>query len=66
VPDNQRFGDRRKRRRGGDIRLVLSVEGTNLDEDRPKVGHAIALDGVFNVAKEFWPDVNHLIFHGKY
>jgi hypothetical protein len=26
----------------------------------------IALDGVFNIAKEFWPDVNHLIFHGKY
>jgi hypothetical protein len=26
----------------------------------------IALDGVFNIVKEFWPDVNHLIFHGKY
>lgn len=26
----------------------------------------IALDGVFNIAKEFWPNVNHLIFHGKY
>jgi len=26
----------------------------------------IALDGVFNIAKEFWPDVNHLIFRGKY
>ena len=26
----------------------------------------IALDGVFNIAKEFWPDVNHAIFHGKY
>lgn len=26
----------------------------------------IALDGVFNVLKEFWPDVNHFIFHGKY
>lgn len=25
----------------------------------------IALDGVFNIVKEFWPDVNHLIFHGK-
>jgi hypothetical protein len=26
----------------------------------------IALDGVFNVLKEFWPDINHFIFHGKY
>ena len=26
----------------------------------------IALDGAFNIAKEFWPDVNHAIFHGKY
>jgi hypothetical protein len=26
----------------------------------------IALDGVFNIVKEFWPDINHLIFHGKY
>lgn len=26
----------------------------------------IALDGVFNVVKEFWPDVNRFVFHGKY
>jgi hypothetical protein len=26
----------------------------------------IGLDGVFNVLKEFWPDINHAIFHGKY
>jgi hypothetical protein len=26
----------------------------------------VALDGVFNVLKEFWPDINHAIFHGKY
>lgn len=26
----------------------------------------IALDGVFNIVKEFWPDVNRLVFHGKY
>jgi hypothetical protein len=26
----------------------------------------IALDGVFNIAKEFWPNINHAIFHGKY
>ena len=26
----------------------------------------IALDGVFNIVKEFWPDINHAIFHGKY
>jgi len=26
----------------------------------------IALDGVFNIAKEFWPGINQAIFHGKY
>ena len=26
----------------------------------------IALDGAFNIVKEFWPDVNRFIFHGKY
>lgn len=26
----------------------------------------IALDGVFNIAKEFWPNINQAIFHGKY
>ena len=26
----------------------------------------IGLDGAFNIVKEFWPDVNQLIFHGKY
>jgi hypothetical protein len=26
----------------------------------------IALDGVFNIVKEFWPDINHRIFHEKY
>ena len=26
----------------------------------------IALDGAFNVLKEFWPDIDHAIFHGKY
>ena len=26
----------------------------------------IALDGFFNVVKEFWPDINQAVFHGKY
>ncbi len=26
----------------------------------------IALDGVFNVVKEFWPDIDRIVFHGKY
>lgn len=26
----------------------------------------IALDGAFNIVKEFWPDVNRFIFHGEY
>lgn len=25
-----------------------------------------ALDGFFNIIKEFWPDVNQAVFHGKY
>lgn len=29
-------------------------------------GTQVGLDGVFNVFKEFWPDVNQKIFHGKY
>jgi len=29
-------------------------------------GTQVGLDGAFNVLKEFWPDVNHAIFHGKY
>jgi hypothetical protein len=29
-------------------------------------GTEVGLDGVFNVFKEFWPDVNQAIFHGKY
>lgn len=26
----------------------------------------IGLDGAFNILKEFWPDIDHAIFHGKY
>jgi hypothetical protein len=29
-------------------------------------GTQLGLDGVFNVLKEFWPDINHAVFHGKY
>jgi len=29
-------------------------------------GTQVGLDGAFNVLKEFWPDVNQAIFHGKY
>jgi hypothetical protein len=29
-------------------------------------GTQVALDGVFNVLKEFWPDINHAVFHNKY
>jgi hypothetical protein len=29
-------------------------------------GTQVGLDGAFNILKEFWPDVNHAIFHGKY
>ena len=26
----------------------------------------IGLDGAFNILKEFWPDINQRVFHGKY
>jgi hypothetical protein len=26
----------------------------------------VGLDGVFNLVKEFWPDINHAVFRGKY
>jgi hypothetical protein len=29
-------------------------------------GTQIALDGVFNICKEFWPDINRSLFHQKY
>lgn len=29
-------------------------------------GTQVGLDGVFNVLKEFWPDIDRSIFHGKY
>ena len=29
-------------------------------------GTQVGLDGVFNVLKEFWPDINQVVFHGKY
>jgi hypothetical protein len=29
-------------------------------------GTQMALDAVFNVAKEFWPDINQHVFHEKY
>jgi hypothetical protein len=29
-------------------------------------GTQVGLDGLFNVLKEFWPDVDQKVFHGKY
>jgi hypothetical protein len=29
-------------------------------------GTQVGLDGVFNVLKEFWPDIDQKVFHGKY
>jgi hypothetical protein len=29
-------------------------------------GTQVGLDGVFNALKEFWPDINRAVFHGKY
>ncbi len=29
-------------------------------------GTQVGLDGVVNLLKEFWPDINQAVFHGKY
>ncbi|MGB6405111.1 MAG: hypothetical protein WBF26_19880, partial [Candidatus Sulfotelmatobacter sp.] len=29
-------------------------------------GTQVGLDGLFNTLKEFWPDINQAVFHGKY
>lgn len=29
-------------------------------------GTQVALDGFFNILKEFWPDLDRIVFHGKY
>jgi hypothetical protein len=29
-------------------------------------GTQVGLDGIFNVLKEFWPDIDRAVFHGKY
>jgi hypothetical protein len=29
-------------------------------------GTQVGLDGIFNILKEFWPDIDHAVFHGKY
>jgi hypothetical protein len=29
-------------------------------------GTQVALDGAFNLLKEFWPDIDRVVFHGKY
>ena len=29
-------------------------------------GTQVGLDGVFNILKEFWPDIDQKVFHGKY
>ncbi|MGB8969407.1 MAG: hypothetical protein WCC16_11435, partial [Candidatus Sulfotelmatobacter sp.] len=29
-------------------------------------GTQVGLDGLFNALKEFWPDINHAVFDGKY
>lgn len=31
-----------------------------------KWGTQIGLDGVFNIVKEFWPAIDHSVFHGEY
>jgi hypothetical protein len=39
---------------------------SHVNEASEKCVTQIALDGVFNIVREFWPDINHTAFHGKY
>jgi len=38
--------------------------GENISTQR--WGTQVGLDGVFNILKEFWPDINRVVFHTKY
>jgi hypothetical protein len=44
----------------------LETEMHHLPQGGQKWVTQIALDDVFNIVKEFWPDINHAVFHGKY
>ena len=42
------------------------AESNPLVKTYQRWGTQVGLDGVFNVLKEFWPDINQAVFHGKY
>lgn len=42
------------------------AESNPLVKTYQRWGTQVGLDGVFNVLKEFWPDIDQAVFHGKY
>jgi len=41
-------------------------QGSTFVKTYQRWGTQVGLDGVFNVLKEFWPDIDRAVFHGKY
>jgi hypothetical protein len=52
--------------RGRCFRSLLPRSRTNMDQDRAEVATQVAVDDVFNVLKEFWPDIDRAVFRGHY
>lgn len=46
--------------------LYYPAESNPLVKTYQRWGTQVGLDGVFNALKEFWPDIDRKIFHGKY
>ena len=41
-------------------------QANNFVKTYQRWGTQVGLDGVFNMLKEFWPDIDRIVFHGKY
>jgi hypothetical protein len=41
-------------------------QGNTFVKTYQRWGTQVGLDGLFNVTKEFWPDIDRAVFHGKY
>ncbi len=46
--------------------LYYPKEANTFVKTYQRWGTQVGLDGVFNVVKEFWPDINRKLFRGKY
>ncbi len=54
----------------GSAAAISSLYYPGVDRTFTKIGEhwvqQVAIDGLSNVVKEFWPEVNRTLFHGKY